>query len=160
MNENASEPRQVTLQTLPDLVGTTFGPSAPIVINQQRIDSFASVTGDTQWLHVDRERAKTGPFGTTVAHGYLTLSIGPTLLQTLFEVTDASHVINCRVINARFMAPVRVDSLVRLTAHVSAIDKLRNGYSVKLEATFSVDGLPSPVCRAEFVLRYDGKVPS
>lgn len=98
--------RRVGIDELPALLGQTLGPSAPLLITQDRIDEFAAATGDQQWLHVDAGRAAAGPFGTTIAHGYLTLSLFTTMLWSLLEVPDAAQVINYGLGKVRFPASV------------------------------------------------------
>jgi acyl dehydratase len=111
----------MAIRGLEDLVshlGRTLGPSAPVELTQERVDRFADVTGDHQWIHVDVERAAAGPFGGTIAHGYLTLSLLPLLAKDLVRFEDFSAVINYGLDRVRFPAPVRVGSRLRATAEV------------------------------------------
>src|SRR5438094_10063812 len=100
--------------------GAEFGPSSWIDVPQEKIDAFAAATGDDQWIHVDPERAAAGPFGTTIAHGYLTLSLAPALLYELLEVDGARLIVNYGLNRVRFPAPVPVGSRVRMRAEVAA----------------------------------------
>ena len=150
----ASQPRQVTMAELTTLVGTTLGPSDPVTMSQQRIDEFAAATEDRQWLHVDPERAASGPFGGTIAHGYLTLSMGTVLLWSLLEVVDAAQVVNYGLGKLRFPAPVPVGAQLRLTAEVQSVDDVTGGSQLTLAATFLANDQPKPVCVAELLFRY------
>lgn len=146
--------RRVRMDELPGLVGTTLGTSGPMQISQEQIGGFADVTGDHQWLHVDPERAATGPFGTTIAHGYLTLALGTTLLWEIIEVTDAAQIVNYGLNKVRFPAPVPVGSQVSLTVDLMAVDPIGGGYQATLGNTFRVAGQPKPACVAEVLFRY------
>lgn len=144
----------VSLDELPSLVGATLGPSGAADIPQIRIDTFADATDDHQWIHVDPERAAAGPFGTTIAHGYLTLSLGPALLWQLLDVPDAASVVNYGLDKVRFPAPVPVGSKVRMTAEVRSVDEVSGGLQLAYRGTFHADGLERPVCVADGLLRY------
>jgi acyl dehydratase len=146
--------RKLTMDDLPGLTGTRLGTSEPVSISQERINQFADATGDHQWIHIDLERAATGPFGSTIAHGYLTLSLGPMLMAQVFEVTDATQVINYGLNKLRFPSPVPVDSEVALTVDVTSADEVPGGYQLTMQATFVATGQPKPVCVAEIVFRY------
>ncbi len=134
-------------------VGETYGPSSWIEITQDRIDAFAEATGDHQWIHVDPERAKDGPFGTTIAHGYLTLSL---LTVASYEVTPRSGRmgINYGLNRVRFTAPVPVDSRVRASFEVIAVDEFDGGSQATMKATVEREGGDKPVCVAEVVFRH------
>ena len=149
-------PRRVRLDELPAVVGTTLGSSGSVLVTQDRIDQFADVTLDRQWLHVDPERAASGPFGSTVAHGHLTLALGPALLWQVIEVTDAVRVVNDGLNKARFPAPLKVGSSVRLDVELLAADPVDNGYQLIFRGAFRAAGQDKPVCVAEGIFRYYG----
>ena len=133
-------------------IGETFGPSSWIEITQQKIDQFAEATGDHQWIHVDPERAKDGPFGTTIGHGYLTLSLLPV---ASYEVIPRSGRmgINYGVNRVRFPAPVPVGSRLRATFEVKELEEIEGGTQVTYLATVEREGQEKPVCVAEVVFR-------
>ena len=136
-------------------VGDTFGPSSWVEITQERIDQFADATGDHQWIHVDPERAKDGPFGSTIAHGYLTLSLIPV---ASFELVPQSGKmgINYGSNRVRFPAPVPVGSRVRTSFEVLAVEEIPGGRQTTMTATVEREGGDKPVCVAEIVSRnYD-----
>jgi acyl dehydratase len=136
-------------------VGDEFGPSSWIDVPQERIDAFAEATGDHQWIHVDPERAKDGPFGTTIAHGYLTLSLLP---AASFEVIprdpSARMSINYGLNRVRFPSPVPVGSRVRATFRVEQIEEADWGAQVTMTATVERESGDKPVCVAELVFRH------
>jgi acyl dehydratase len=133
--------------------GDTFGPSSWIDIPQEKIDAFADATGDHQWIHVDPERAKDGPFGTTIAHGYLTLSLLP---SASFEVIPRTGKmgINYGLNRVRFPAPVPVGSRVRASFEVLVVEEIQGGSQVTMTATVEREGSEKPVCVAELVFRH------
>jgi acyl dehydratase len=146
--------RKFEMDDLSGLVGTGLGVSERVPVTQERINQFADVTGDHQWIHVDLDRAASGPFGSTIAHGYLTLSLGPMLMAQIFEVTDAAQVINYGLNKVRFPSPVPVDSEVALTVDLTSVDEVPGGCQLTMQATFVATGQPKPVCVAEIVFRY------
>ena len=107
---------------LENIVGTEFGPGPWLVVDQERIDTFAEATGDHQWIHVDPERAKQGPFGATVAHGYLTLSLVAPLLEGLVRVEGATMAVNYGLDRVRFPAPVVSGSRLRARAVLASVE--------------------------------------
>ena len=136
-------------------VGDVFGPSSWIEITQERINGFADATGDHQWIHVDPERAKGGPFGSTIAHGYLTLSLLPVASDEVIPKTGSMG-INYGVNRVRFPAPVPVGSRVRVTFEVKEVDEISGGRQSTMLATVEREGGEKPVCVAETVVRsYD-----
>jgi acyl dehydratase len=137
-------------------VGKPLGASDWLEIRQDRIDGFADATGDHQWIHVDPERAKGGPFGRTIAHGYLTLAVIPALLDELLNVDGVSQAINYGLDKVRFPAPAPVGSRVRLTAAVERVEPVRAGFQAALAATVECDAAPRPVCVARALYRYIG----
>ena len=134
--------------------GAEFGPSSWIEIPQERIDAFAEATGDHQWIHVDRERAASGPFGTTIGHGYLTLSLLPAMSYEVVPRQGGGMAINYGLNRVRFPAPVPVGSRVRGTFRVAAVDAFDGGYQATMTATVEREGGEKPVCVAELVFRY------
>ena len=144
----------VTMTDLPELAGTRLGASSPVLVTQDRIDQFADATGDHQWIHVDPERAATGPFGTTIAHGYLTLSLAVELFFDLLEVTDSAQVINYGLDKVRFPAPVPVGSSVSAVADITSVEPCAGGYQLATTLTFTATGVERPVCIAQMILRY------
>ena len=133
--------------------GERFGPSSWIEITQEKIDAFADATGDHQWIHVDPERAAAGPFGTTIGHGYLTLSLLPV---ASYEVVPrhGRMGINYGLNRVRFPAPVPVGSRLRASFEVVSVDEIDGGAQVTMAATVEREGGEKPVCVAEVVFRY------
>jgi acyl dehydratase len=134
-------------------VGDVYGPSSWIEIPQSKIDAFAEATGDHQWIHVDAERAREGPFGGTIGHGYLTLSLLPV---ASYEVVprQGRMGINYGLNRVRFPAPVPVDSRLRATFEVTEVEELAGGGQVTMKATVEREGGDKPVCVAEVVFRH------
>lgn len=149
--------REVTVEELRGLGEAPLGESDWLVIDQDRVNGFADVTEDHQWIHVDRERAAQGPFGTTIAHGYLTLSLIPRLLEQLLVVTDQVRGTNYGIDRARFTSPVPVESRVRLTGRlVEARSRPDGGVQYKLGVELQVEGQERPALVAETIyLAYD-----
>ncbi len=135
-------------------VGDRFGPSSWIDVPQERIDAFADATGDHQWIHVDPERAADGPFGTTIAHGYLTLSLLPAASYEVIPSPGGGMAINYGLDRVRFPAPVPVGSRVRASFEVGAVDEAEWGRQVKMTATVEREGGDKPVCVADVLFRY------
>ena len=137
--------------------GAEFGPSSWIEVSQERIDSFAETTGDHQWIHVDRDRAASGPFGTTIGHGYLTLSLLPVMSYEVVPRQEGEGMsVNYGLNRVRFPAPVPSGSRVRGTFHVDAVDAFDGGFQATMTATIEREGGEKPVCVAELVFRYYG----
>jgi acyl dehydratase len=141
------------LADLQPLVGQELGASDWLTIEQSRIDEFARATGDHQWIHVDPVRAATGPFGATVAHGFLTLSLLPLFSETGFSIADVTMGINYGLNRVRFAAPVRVGSRVRVHFKLLAFEPLEGGAQLTVQATFEIEGQTKPACVAESVSR-------
>jgi acyl dehydratase len=137
-----------------DAVGTNLGTTEWFEIDQDRIDAFADCTGDHQWIHVDPERAKEGPFGATIAHGYLTLALTNVLLPDLITVENISMGINYGTNKVRFPNPVRVGSQIRGTAEVAEASEIPGGVQVIIRVTVEVEGEEKPACVVESVTRY------
>ena len=144
-------------QKLADLqahVGAVLGTSDWILVDQARIDQFASVTGDNQWIHVDPVRAAAGPFATTVAHGHLTLSLLPVMVMTAFKVGDVRLTVNYGLNRVRFPAPVPVGSRLRGHFKLMTFEPIAGGAQVVVEVTTEREGHAKPVCVAESVARH------
>ena len=136
-------------------LGDTYGPTKWVAIPQARIDTFADATGDHQWIHVDPQRAASGRFGTTIAHGYLTLSLLAAMAgEALPSDPSRKMGINYGLGRVRFPAPVPVDSRVRGTFRVDALEEHDWGHQVTLAATVECDGGNKPVCVAELIYRF------
>jgi acyl dehydratase len=137
-------------------VGDTFGPSSWIEITQEKINLFAEATGDHQWIHVDPEKAKQGPFGTTIGHGYLTLSLLPVASSEVIPPSGGRMGINYGVNRVRFPSPVPVGSRVRATFELKELEQIEGGTQATFVATVERDGQEKPVCVAETIVRsYD-----
>jgi acyl dehydratase len=143
-----------TLAGLASLIGQPLGTSPWLVVDQRRIDAFAQATGDHQWIHVDAARAAAGPFGATIAHGFLTLALLPMLSDQAFAIADVRMGINYGLNKLRFPHPVRVGSRLRAHFVLKSFEPLADG-SVQLvvEATVEIEGLAKPACVAEMVTR-------
>lgn len=136
------------------LVGEEIGTSSWVEITQDQIDGFANLTGDNQWIHTDPERAASGPFGTTIAHGYLTLSLLIPLLEEVLVVENRASSINYGLDKVRFPAPLPSGSRVRMSATLAEATDIDSGVQVKIDCTFEVDGQERPACVARAVLRH------
>ncbi|MBW8741933.1 MAG: MaoC family dehydratase [Gaiellaceae bacterium] len=134
--------------------GATLGPSRWLQVTQERIDAFAAATEDAQWIHVNRRRAAEGPFGTTIAHGFLTLSLLPELWFEVFGDGGYRVTINYGVNRVRFPAPVPVDSRVRATFRIVDVAAVDGGAQAVIAATIERGGSEKPVCVAEVVFRF------
>lgn len=140
-------PQGYTVATMKDFVGQDFGTSKPLEIDQIRINTFADVTGDHQWIHVNPDMAKKhSPFGGTVAHGFLTLSLMAASIQEIGIVpSDAKGVINYGIDKVRFLTPVLVDSKVSTSYKLTGVEPKGEGQQIiRVEATVSIEGMPKP----------------
>ena len=146
------------IESLLAAVGDHLGYSDWVVIDQNRINGFAAATGDNQWIHVDPELAATGPFGTTIAHGYLTLSMTNQFLPELLQVPLATMGINYGANIIRFPAPVPVDSLIRMGSEVIAAEKVSSGDGTWVQVitrnTVEIQGGEKPACVVEAISRF------
>ncbi|GAB3428862.1 MaoC family dehydratase [Actinophytocola sediminis] len=136
------------------LSGTDLGVTEWRVITQDQVDSFADATGDHQWIHTDPERAATGPFGGTIAHGYLTLSLLIPLFGELLVIEDVAVRVNYGLEKVRFPAPVPVGGRVRMAGTVAAAEEVRGGVQLLLDFTVELADSDKPVCVARAVYRY------
>ncbi|MFK0292244.1 MaoC family dehydratase [Streptomyces sp. NPDC090442] len=150
-----AEPRVFgSVEELRAAVGEELGPSDWLEIDQRRIDLFADATGDHQWIHVDQEKAAAGPFGTTIAHGYLTLSLLLVLVPQLLRVDNVKMGINYGTNKVRFPAPVPVGSRLRARATVAEVAEVTGGVQLTTVVTVEREGGEKPVCVAESVSRF------
>ena len=142
------------LAELKTLVGEHLGYSPYVEITQEMVNTFADATGDHQWIHVDVERANAGPFGGPIAHGYLTLSLGPRLAPMVFGVSGISMGVNYGANKIRFPAPVPVGSNLRLGVTITGVEDIAGGAQVTTDFVFEVEGAAKPSCVAEVITRY------
>ena len=138
-----------------DLVGRELGPTSWLDVTQERIDAFAAATSDPQWIHVDPDRAAAGPFGTTIAHGFLTLSLCVPMLSEVLPPSDGM-VLNYGVDRVRFPAPVPSEGRVRGRFRIVSIDEAPRGDRAVIEATVECEGVAKPVCVASLVVLVAG----
>jgi acyl dehydratase len=146
-----------TFQTLSELAACTgqeVAVSDWITITQQQVNLFADATGDHQWIHVDPEKARAGPFGGPIAHGFLTLSLLPRFFESSFEITGSRMGVNYGLNKVRFTAPVPVGSRLRARMKLLAAEPIEHGGSQMIwEVTVEREGLAKPVCIAESIVR-------
>jgi len=145
--------RIATLSSLKERVGQELAVGDWLTVDQATIDKFADATGDHQWIHVDQERAAKGPFGTTVAHGYLTLSLLPKLAESAFKVDDVRMGVNYGLNRVRFPAPVPAGSRIRARMKLLSYEPIDGGAQLVTEVTMEREGSDKPVCVAETVSR-------
>jgi acyl dehydratase len=134
--------------------GMEFGPTDWLTIDQERIDKFADATNDHQWIHVDPERAATGPFGKTIAHGYLTLSLANDFLPKLIDVRGFSHGVNVGSDRTRFLSPVPVDSRIRARGDMVSVEEIKGAIQSIMRITIEIEGETKPACIVETISRY------
>jgi acyl dehydratase len=140
-------------QGVKSMAGKEWGKSDWIQVTQDRIDKFAEATDDHQWIHVNPERAKAGPFGTTIAHGFLTLSLIPALAGAVTKVEGVRMGINYGLNKVRFPSPVKVGSRVRAVSKNLTVEEVPNGLQIVNQVTIEVEGQEKPACVAETVSR-------
>jgi acyl dehydratase len=144
-----------TPAALKEAVGKQLGKSDWLEIDQQRIDQFAEATGDQQWIHVDPERARHGPFGKTIAHGYLTLSLVSLFLSQIVEVRGVSMGVNYGTDRVRFTAPVPVGSRVRGSGELIEAEEVKGGaVQAKIRVTVEIEGHERPACVVDTISRF------
>ncbi|BCB88598.1 MaoC family dehydratase [Phytohabitans suffuscus] len=134
--------------------GEILGSSDWVEIDQARIDTFADATGDRQWIHVDPDRAAQGPFGATLAHGYLTLSLLSSLTGTIYRVDGIRMALNYGLNKVRFPSPVRVGSKLRATTELTSVREVAGGVEIMLTSTVEIEGAQKPACVAQHLARY------
>ena len=134
--------------------GTQLGTTDWLRIDQERVNGFAEVTGDHQWIHVDVERAKDGPFGGTIAHGYLTMSLVNLFLPDLIEVRGFSHAVNVGADRLRFLAPVKVGSRIRGSGEIVSVEEIKGAVQSVVRVTVEIEGSDKPACVVDTISRY------
>lgn len=142
------------LDDLAELAGQELGASSWVEVDQHRIDMFAQATGDHQWIHTDPVKAKDGPFGTTIAHGYLTLALLIPMWSEILEVREARTKINYGLGRVRFPAPLPSGSKIRATATLASVDPIEGGVQICVDAVIERDGGGKPVCIAQPIFRF------
>ena len=162
---------QATSQGTPDLyvihgpdglrqhAGKSLGVSRWVTIDQGMVTAFAELTGDRQWIHVNPERAAQGPFGSTVAHGFLTLSLSTDLLDQIFTVDEVGMILNYGLNRVRFPAPLPVGSRIRMHVSLAEASDVPNGVQVVYHLEYEIDGQAKPCCVADLVFRYYAQSP-
>ena len=143
-----------SLDELPSLVGTELGVTEWTKVTQEQVDKFADATGDHQWIHTDPERAASGPFGGTVAHGFLTLSLTPKAVSDVLQIGDMQAALNYGLNKVRFPAPVPVGSNVRAAVSIASAQQKPSGIEVVFNVRFESDMATKPVCVAESLILY------
>jgi acyl dehydratase len=143
-----------SIEELAALVGTHLGYSDYRTVTQEQVNLFADATGDHQWIHVDPERAAAGPFGHTIAHGYLTLSLIPVLCGGLLKVEGVTMGINYGSNKVRFTSPVPVGSDVRAGATLASVDEVAGGVQIAMDVTVEIKGSEKPACVAQVLSRF------
>ena len=143
-----------TLNDLASYVGKELGTSSWVDIDQDRINAFADATDDHQWIHVDAERAKDGPFGGTIAHGYLTLSLLIPMWTDILEVGDVHTMLNYGLNKVRFPSPVPSGSKIRARATLASFENIPGGAQLAVDILVERQGGDKPACVAQLVLRY------
>jgi acyl dehydratase len=143
--------RFADVQELKTAVGEVLGDSDWVTVSQEMIDRFAEATGDFQWIHVDRERAKASPFGNTIAHGFLTLSLLPRLIDEVYQVGKVAARLNYGCNKVRFTQPVPSGSRIKAQIRLAEVEETPKGVRVTSEATVAIEGSNRPACIADLV---------
>ncbi|HEX6248832.1 MAG TPA: MaoC family dehydratase [Nocardioidaceae bacterium] len=141
-----------TLEELSDAAGQELGTSDWLLVDQERVNAFADATGDHQWIHVDVDRAADGPFGGTIAHGYLTLSLVPMFAAQIFSLETPGAKLNYGVNKVRFPNPVKVGSRIRCTASLGEVTDIPAGKQLTTRYVVEIEGEEKPACVAETVV--------
>lgn len=147
-----STPATIDMRDLSGAVGLELGPSPWLTIDQARIDDFARATGDHQWIHVDVDRAARGPFGRTIAHGYLTLSMVPQLLNEILDVTNRGSGVNYGIDRVRFISPVVEGARIRMRGRLTDATPRGEGVRYRLELVIELEGSERPAMVGEFIV--------
>jgi acyl dehydratase len=142
------------LQELRAQAGTDLGHTEWRTVTQERVDTFADATDDHQWIHVDPVRANAGPFGGTIAHGYLTLALLIPMFHELLVLRGIGMAVNYGLNKVRFPAPVRVGANIRLAGRIASVTDVGDGVEVVVDFTVEVQGSPKPACVAQALYRY------
>jgi acyl dehydratase len=155
MSDRSASPYVIHgINGLRERVGSPLGTSRWLTIDQEMVTTFAKLTGDDQWIHVDPERAKEGPFGSTVAHGFFTLSLATGLLWDIFTVGDVGVILNYGLNRVRFPAPLPVGSRICMHAALAEATEIKDGIQVVYHLEYEIEGKPKPCCVADLVFRY------
>jgi acyl dehydratase len=144
----------IDIKELPNQVGADLGKSSERLITQQQVDLFADATDDHQWIHVDPERARTGPFGRTIAHGYLSLSLVPAMLAECLQISGTRMGVNYGLNKLRFPAPVPVGERVQLAARINDVKQIEGGYQLVVGFELSVVGAAKPSAVGEAIYNH------
>lgn len=142
------------VETLRARLGTELGVSPWLRIDQARVNRFADVTDDHQWIHVDEARAAAGPFGGTIAHGYLTMSLVNYFLPDLIEVRGFTHAVNVGADRLRFLAPVKVGSCIRGVGEIVGVEEVKGAIQSVVRVTVEIEGSEKPACVVDTISRY------
>ncbi|MGX1916181.1 MaoC family dehydratase [Streptomyces phaeochromogenes] len=142
------------IDELKKLAGSDLGTSEWIEVTQERINTFADATGDHQWIHVDEEKAKEGPFGAPIAHGYLTLSLFIPLFTELLDVQGVTTKVNYGLNKVRFPSPVKVGSRIRLVGRLADVEDVPGGVQITVDGTIEIDGAPKPAAVLQSLSRF------
>ena len=146
---------EVAFEDIQSVVGQTYGPSEWIEVTQDRINTFADATDDHQWIHVDPEKAKEGPFGAPIAHGFLTLSLLIPMWSEIFDVTGVTTKVNYGLDKVRFTNPVKVGSRIRLSVTIKEANEVKgNGIHLVADGTIEIEGEERPAVVATFLNRF------
>ncbi|MET7843912.1 MaoC family dehydratase [Streptomyces sp. NPDC005356] len=155
MTETAAQLRPTTVEDLVNLVGTEIGPTQWHTVTQERINAFADLTGDHQWIHVDPERAARSPFGSTIAHGLYSLSRGPRFMEELMAFDGFAHSLNYGYNKVRLIHPLPVNSRIRMRGTFLSVDVVKPGQvNVVTQMTIEADGIDKPIVAAESIGRF------
>jgi acyl dehydratase len=144
----------VAYDDVPNLAGTDLGWTDWLEVTQDRVNRFADATDDHQWIHVDPERAKDGPFGGAIAHGFLSLSLTVKFWSELFDVTGVATRVNYGLDKVRFVSPVKVGARVRMNAVIDEVTEIRGGYQFAVDQTIEIDGGDKPAVVARGLYRF------
>ena len=147
------------LSELASHAGEVLGQTSWRLVTQQDVDAFAQLTGDDQWIHVDPERAKAGPFGTTIAHGYFTLSLSTIFLDEVVTIKGANVVLNYGSNRVRYPAPVPAGSRIRASIELPTVEDIAGGVQATFRLVYEVEGQAKPGCVADIVYRYYTALP-
>lgn len=145
---------KVAYADLASLIGSTLGPTAWREVTQEQVNTFADATDDHQWIHTDPERAKDGPFGAPIAHGFLTLSLLIPMWESLLDVEGVATKVNYGLDKVRFVSPVKVGAKIRMTATVAEIEEVRGGTQLVIDVTIEIEGGEKPALVARSLQRF------
>jgi acyl dehydratase len=143
-----------SIDELKGLIGTHVGYGEYLTVTQEAVNQFADATGDHQWIHIDPVRAAAGPFGGTIAHGYMTLSLIPALLNGVMQVAGVKMGVNYGSNKVRFTSPVLVGSQVRAGSTLVTVEEIPGGAQVTMDIVIEIKDAPKPACFAQVVTRY------